>query len=190
MRRKTDDTWDFMLDHDKHIGYIRITAFSRDTAADVKRALEELNPRGSQGADPRPAFQPRRAVELGHRSERSVHLQRQDRQHRGPQHTEAHLGGPERGHVRGLPDGVLVNHYSASASEIRGRRLAGPRPRGHRGRTNLGQRERAERHRAGKRKKRPEADHRRLSPAQRQEYPSLSRCQGKRRMGRDAQRRL
>ena len=31
--RRDDDSWDFMLDADKHIGYIRVTGFSRDTAA-------------------------------------------------------------------------------------------------------------------------------------------------------------
>ena len=33
--RKTDDSWDFMLDDDQHIGYIRITTFSRDTAKPI-----------------------------------------------------------------------------------------------------------------------------------------------------------
>ena len=38
--RKTDDTWDFMLDAEQHIGYIRITTFSRDTAGDLRRACK------------------------------------------------------------------------------------------------------------------------------------------------------
>src|SRR5262249_45145277 len=40
--RKSDDSWNFMLDPERRIGYIRLTAFSRETAADLKRALEEL----------------------------------------------------------------------------------------------------------------------------------------------------
>jgi carboxyl-terminal processing protease len=41
-RRKANDEWEFMLDSDKRIGYIRLTAFSRDTAEDLKEALDEL----------------------------------------------------------------------------------------------------------------------------------------------------
>ena len=48
-RHKGDDTWDFMLDHDKHIGYIRIVAFSRDTAEDLKKAMVDLQSQGLKG---------------------------------------------------------------------------------------------------------------------------------------------
>ncbi len=47
--RNSDDSWDFMLDHDKHIGYIRLSAFSRDTAQDLKKALAELQKQGLKG---------------------------------------------------------------------------------------------------------------------------------------------
>src|SRR5262245_10223134 len=43
--RKTDDAWDFVLDADKGIGYIRISAFSRETATELRKALEELKQR-------------------------------------------------------------------------------------------------------------------------------------------------
>ena len=47
---RDDDAWDFMLDHDKQIGYIRVTAFSRDTAGDLKKAVEaSARPQGSKG---------------------------------------------------------------------------------------------------------------------------------------------
>lgn len=36
--RKDSDAWDFMFDKGRHIGYIRITAFSRETAHDLKKA--------------------------------------------------------------------------------------------------------------------------------------------------------
>ena len=41
-RRKEDDTWDFMLEPEEHIGYVRITAFSRDTAGELRKVLEQL----------------------------------------------------------------------------------------------------------------------------------------------------
>ena len=37
--RKADGTWDFMLDPKQHIGYVRLTAFSRDTAAELQHVL-------------------------------------------------------------------------------------------------------------------------------------------------------
>ena len=48
-RRKPNDEWEFMLDPEKRIGYIRMTAFSRDTAADLKKALDELVSRKMRG---------------------------------------------------------------------------------------------------------------------------------------------
>ena len=45
-RRKPDDTWDFMLDHDKKIGYLRITSFIQNTTEEVKHALSELKEAG------------------------------------------------------------------------------------------------------------------------------------------------
>ncbi len=35
-----------MFDHERHIGYIRVTAFSRETAQDLKKALDELKAQG------------------------------------------------------------------------------------------------------------------------------------------------
>ena len=48
-RRKPNDEWDFMLDKDKKIGYIRITNFIQDTTDHVKDALEELKKDGMKG---------------------------------------------------------------------------------------------------------------------------------------------
>ena len=41
-RRKPNDEWEFLIDSDKRIGYIRLTAFSRDTASDLREAMDEL----------------------------------------------------------------------------------------------------------------------------------------------------
>jgi carboxyl-terminal processing protease len=45
-RRKADDSWDFMLDHDKKIGYIRISSFIQNTTEELKKALTELKSEG------------------------------------------------------------------------------------------------------------------------------------------------
>jgi len=41
-RRDKSDAWDFMYDAQKRIGYIRVTAFSRDTADELRRAIRSL----------------------------------------------------------------------------------------------------------------------------------------------------
>ena len=48
-RRKPDDEWDFMLDKDKKIGYIRIATFSQNTADELKKALGQLKDEGAKG---------------------------------------------------------------------------------------------------------------------------------------------
>ena len=48
-RRRSDDSWDFMLDPERKIGYIRITTFSRDTAGDLKKAVLDLKARKLRG---------------------------------------------------------------------------------------------------------------------------------------------
>ncbi len=48
-RRRPDDQWDFMYDKDKKIGYVRITAFSQNTADELKKALEQLKDEGAKG---------------------------------------------------------------------------------------------------------------------------------------------
>ena len=91
-RRKSDESWDYMLDPDKRIGYIRVTTFSRDTAADLKKAIDDLEGRKLQRADSRPAIQSRRAADLGDRHLRHVSHRGADREHRGAEHAEAGLG--------------------------------------------------------------------------------------------------
>ncbi|MDE2506232.1 MAG: S41 family peptidase, partial [Planctomycetota bacterium] len=47
--RKPDDHWDFMLDRDKKIGYIRISSFIQNTTQELKAALDELKQEGMKG---------------------------------------------------------------------------------------------------------------------------------------------
>ncbi len=47
--RKADDSWDFMIDHDKKIGYIRITSFIQNTTEELKAALNDLKGEGMTG---------------------------------------------------------------------------------------------------------------------------------------------
>jgi carboxyl-terminal processing protease len=45
-RRKPDDTWDYMLDPEKKIGYIRISSFIQNTTEELKHALSGLKEQG------------------------------------------------------------------------------------------------------------------------------------------------
>jgi carboxyl-terminal processing protease len=47
--RKADDTYDFVLDRARHIGYIRITAFGRHTQREFGRAIAGLKKEGVKG---------------------------------------------------------------------------------------------------------------------------------------------
>jgi carboxyl-terminal processing protease len=117
-RRKADDTWDFMLDHDKHIGLLRISAFSRDTAQDVKKAMIDLQSQGLKGLIIDLRFNPggllNTAIEVSDlfiASGRIVSTQ-------GRNTPERIWEAQKDGTFEGFPIAVLVNHFSASASEI------------------------------------------------------------------------
>jgi carboxyl-terminal processing protease len=49
VRRKTDDSWDFMLDTTNKIAYVRIKAFARSTSLHLARAVAELERQGAKG---------------------------------------------------------------------------------------------------------------------------------------------
>ena len=117
--RKADDNWDFMLDADKRIGYIRITTFSRDTAQDLKKALVDLKARKLRGLILDLRFNPggllTAAVEtcdMFLNEGRIVSTEGRNSPKRvwdATKKTDAFTG---------FPMVILVNHYSASASEI------------------------------------------------------------------------
>ncbi len=48
-QRTSSGKWLYMIDEENRIGYVRITSFSGDTAADFKSALEELDDQGIKG---------------------------------------------------------------------------------------------------------------------------------------------
>ena len=50
----------------QRIGYVRVTAFSRETADDLRKALRAIAGAEPPRPDPRSAFQSRRAAQLGH----------------------------------------------------------------------------------------------------------------------------
>jgi carboxyl-terminal processing protease len=117
-RRKPNDEWDFMLDKDKKIGYIRITNFIADTTEHVRDALDELKKDGMKGLilDLRddPGGLLAAAVEIADLFVEDGKIVST----RGRNTTEKTFEARKEGTYTGFPITVLVNHNSASASEI------------------------------------------------------------------------
>ena len=118
VRRNADDTWDFLLDPKHRIGYVRISTFSRHTSDDLDAALRKLQNQGSRGLILDVRFNPggllTSAIEVS-----DLFLAH------GRIVSTSGRSGPQRiwdarkpGTFEGFPMVVLVNHTSASASEI------------------------------------------------------------------------
>lgn len=117
-QRKPDDSWDFMLDHDRKIGYIRITSFSRDTEQDLTKALDELKRENVKGLILDLRFNPGglltsaiAVADLFVTKGKIVSTEGRNTKSRS-------WDAQEAGTYEGFPMVVLVNRYSASASEI------------------------------------------------------------------------
>ena len=117
-RRKPDDQFDFMLDKDKKIGYIRIATFSQNTAEELKKALDQLKEEGVRGLvldlrdDPGGLLSA--AVEVA-----DMFLEKGEIVSTKGRNTAAKKYDAQKDALyEDLPMVVLVNQNSASASEI------------------------------------------------------------------------
>ena len=117
-RRKADDHWEFMYDEKSQIGYIRISAFSQETAKEMHNALEDLKRRKVRGLVLDLRFNPggllRSAIEVSNlfiSSGRIVST-------KGRNTPERVWDAQANAVLEGVPMVILVNHYSASAAEI------------------------------------------------------------------------
>jgi carboxyl-terminal processing protease len=117
-RRKPDDRWDFMLDHDKKIGYVRVTGFIQNTPDELRRALAQLKDQDVKGLilDVRddPGGLLSTAVEVVDLFLDKGEIVSTKGRNTAAKKYEAQPGGP----CTELPLVVLVNQNSASASEI------------------------------------------------------------------------
>jgi carboxyl-terminal processing protease len=118
--RNADGTWNFFLEGHDHIGYVRINTFANETPSEVKRAVEYLVAHGMRGLildlrdDPGGLF--RSAVEVCDLFiDQGVIVSTVGRDEQHNRHVDEASGG---GTFLRFPMAVLVNHYSASASEI------------------------------------------------------------------------
>jgi carboxyl-terminal processing protease len=117
-RRKPDDQFDFMLDKDKKIGYVRIATFSQNTAEELKKALDQLKEEGVRGLvldlrdDPGGLLSA--AVEVADMFLEKGEIVSTKGRNTAPKKYDAQKDGL----YEDLPLVVLVNQNSASASEI------------------------------------------------------------------------
>ncbi|HEY4308001.1 MAG TPA: S41 family peptidase [Pirellulales bacterium] len=117
-QRKGDDSWDFMLDHDRKIGYIRITSFSRDTEHDLAQALAELKREKVRGLILDLRFNPGGLLTSAIGVADLFVTQGKIVSTEGRNTKSRSWDAQEEGTYEGFPMVVLVNRYSASASEI------------------------------------------------------------------------
>lgn len=117
-RYNADGTWDFMLDDEHKIGYIRVTHFSRRTGDELEHALKQLQADGMKGLVLDLRFNPggllTEAIEFCDLFlEKGVIVST-----KGRNVPERSWEAKKPGTFIGFPMAVLVNRFSASASEI------------------------------------------------------------------------
>jgi carboxyl-terminal processing protease len=123
-RRKTDDpkAWDYLLDKENKIGYIRLTNFSKTAAKEMRDAVEELQREGARGLiiDLRnnPGGLLRAAVEISDLFLTDGRIVSTKGRNHKEEIYDAKPDGTLLSPADKYPMAVLVNKYSASASEI------------------------------------------------------------------------
>jgi carboxyl-terminal processing protease len=117
-RYKPDGSWDFMLDKQNKIGYVRLTHFSRHSAIELEKAVNELLEEGMKGFvldmrfDPGGLFS--QATEISDMFIDGGTIVSTKGRNTPTRTWEAKKDGT----FPNFPMAVIVNHFSASASEI------------------------------------------------------------------------
>lgn len=115
---KPDGSWDFMLDKEHKIGYVRLTHFSRHSAIELEKAVNELLEQGMKGFildmrfDPGGLFS--QATEIADMFIDGGTIVSTKGRNTPTRTWEA----KKEGTFPNFPMAVIINHYSASASEI------------------------------------------------------------------------
>jgi C-terminal peptidase prc len=117
-RRHRSDEWDFLIDRENKIGYVRLTTFARNTYDDLRRAMNDLTEQGIKGFILDLRFNPggllQSAVDITDLFiDDGLIVSIRPRVGREDRYT-----GKSRGSLLDFPMVCLVNGYSASGSEI------------------------------------------------------------------------
>ena len=117
-RYKDDASWDYMLKADPKIGYVRMSQFSRYTAEELRDAVDNLVADGMQGLVLDLRFNPggllESAIEIADMFLASGEIVSV----KGRNVSNRSWNAQQKGTYADFPMAVLVNAYSASASEV------------------------------------------------------------------------
>lgn len=118
--RQPGGAWDYFVDKDSKIGYIRMTNFTKTTSAELKRAVDEMENQGARAMILDLRYNPGGLLNAA--TEVSDHFLNDGtivstKSERRPQDEQVTSAESNTDDVR-IPMVVLVNQYSASASEI------------------------------------------------------------------------
>ncbi|SFJ66964.1 S41 family peptidase [Planctomicrobium piriforme] len=113
-----DGKWNLMFDPEQKIGYIRLTHFTSRSAAEVREALKSLKKQGMKGLIIDLRFNPggllEAAVDISDMFIDQGMIVSTD----GRNSAHRSWSAKSFGTFNGFPIAILINHYSASASEI------------------------------------------------------------------------
>lgn len=117
-RRKDDDSWEFIYDADNEIAYVRITTFARHTVRELRATMEELESRKIKGLILDLRWNPggllSSAIEVSDMFVSEGIIVTMSGRNAKERKWKAHKAGT----FPDFPMAVLVNRFSASASEI------------------------------------------------------------------------
>jgi C-terminal peptidase prc len=118
--RKANDDWEFMIDKQNKIGYLRLTSFSRNSYRDMRRVMEDLTKQGIKGFILDLRFNPGGLLESATQItdlfiKDGVIVKIKPRKGKGREQT---FRGRAAGSLLDFPMVCMVNGYSASGSEI------------------------------------------------------------------------
>ncbi len=116
--RNADDTWNFYYDKEQGIGYIRLTQFARHTGEELKAALDSLKATGLRGLVLDLRYNPGGLLPVAIEISDLFVDEGRIVSTAGRNVKERVWEAKDEGTFTGFPMAVLVNHYSASASEI------------------------------------------------------------------------
>jgi carboxyl-terminal processing protease len=123
-QRRADNPkeWDFLYDKDNKIGYVRLTGFAETTSAELRKVVEQLQREGAHGLvlDLRmnPGGLLRSAVEVSDLFLTEGRIVSTKGRNQREEVYDAKSEGTLLLPARDYPIAVLINRYSASASEI------------------------------------------------------------------------
>jgi carboxyl-terminal processing protease len=114
--------WDYMIDRESKIGYIRLTAFSETAASEMRQTVEDLQRQGARGLviDLRnnPGGLLRAAVEIADLFLTDGRIVSTKGRNQREEVYDAKEPGTLMEPAKDYPIAILINRYSASASEI------------------------------------------------------------------------